>query len=153
MEMPRISWRISPAIQEMTDFENDLQQMIKNVEFRQITNNFQGKLKNDIDHIKKSNKIFVFADKSRNIYEVQQEEYKKLLKENITKSYKKSNLAKLYNISKNARKITEKLPISDRLEKMQETEAYITIKDHKESFSNKILCCLINPSKSSVGKN
>ena len=35
---------------------------------------------------------------------------------------------------------------------MQETEAYITIKDHKESFPNKIPCRLINPSKSSVGK-
>ena len=140
------------AIQEMADFENGLQQMIKNVEFRQRSNSFQGKLKNDIDHIKKSNKIFVFADKSRNIYEVEQKEYKKLLKENITKSYKKSNLTKLYNINKSAKKITEKLPISDRIEKMQETEAYITIKDHKESFPNKIPCRLINPSKSSVGK-
>ena len=35
---------------------------------------------------------------------------------------------------------------------MQETEAYITIKDHKESFLNKIPCHLINPSKSSVSK-
>ena len=38
--------------------------------------------------------IFVFADKSRNIYEVEQEEYKKPL-ENITKNYKKSNITKL----------------------------------------------------------
>ena len=83
------SVKCPPTIQEVTDFENDLQQMIKNVEFRQISNNFQGKLKNDIEHIKESNKIFVFADKSRNIYEVEQEEYKKLLKENISKSYKK----------------------------------------------------------------
>ena len=35
---------------------------------------------------------------------------------------------------------------------MQETEAYMTIKDHKESFPKKIPCRLINPSKSSVGK-
>ena len=35
---------------------------------------------------------------------------------------------------------------------MQETEAYITIKDHKEDFPNKISCRLINPSKSSIGK-
>ena len=35
---------------------------------------------------------------------------------------------------------------------MQETEAYITIKDHKESFPDKIPCRLINPSKSTVGK-
>ena len=85
----------------MTDFENDLQQMIKGVEFRQISHSFQGKLKNDIEHIKKSKKIFVFANKSRNIYEVEQEEYKKLLKESITKTYKKSNLTKLYNFLNN----------------------------------------------------
>ena len=35
---------------------------------------------------------------------------------------------------------------------MQETEAYNTIKDHKDEFLNKIPCCLINPSKSSLGK-
>ena len=35
---------------------------------------------------------------------------------------------------------------------MQETEVCITIKGHKESFQDKILCHLINPSKSSVGK-
>ena len=126
--------------------------MIKNVEFRQISKSFKGKLKNELDHIKESNRIFVFANKSRNIYEVEQEEYKKLLKENITKSYKKSNLTKLYNINKNAEKSTGKLPISNRIEKMQETEAYITIKDHKESFLNRIPCRLINPSKSSIGK-
>ena len=63
-----------------------------------------------------------------------------------------SNLTKLHNINKSAKKITEKLPVSDRIEKMQETEAYITIKDHKESFPNKIRCRLINPSKSSVGR-
>ena len=102
--------------------------------------------------LKKVTKTFVFVDKSRNIYEVEQGEYKKLLKENITKNYKKSNLTKLHNINKSAKKITEKLPVSDRIEKMQETEAYITIKDHKESFPNKIPCRLINPSKSSVGK-
>ena len=114
------------------------QQRIKDVEFRQICYSFQGKLKNDIEHIKKSNKIFVFVDKSRNTYQVEQEEYKTLLKENINKEYKKSNLTKLHNIIKSANEITEKLPISDRIEKIQETEAYITIKDHTESFPSKI---------------
>ena len=127
-------------------------QIIFCVEFRQICNSFQGKLKNDIERIKKSHKIFIFADKSRNIYDVEQEEYKKLLKENITKNYKKSNLKKLHNINKSAKKITEKLPISDRIEKMEETKSYITIKKRKESFCNKFPCHLINPSKSSVRK-
>ena len=35
---------------------------------------------------------------------------------------------------------------------MQETEAYMTIKDDKEDFPNKISCCLRNPSKPSIGK-
>ena len=35
---------------------------------------------------------------------------------------------------------------------MYENEAYITIKDHKEDFPNKISCRLINPSKSDIGK-
>ena len=35
--------------------------MIKGVEFRQRCNSFQGKIKNDIEHIKKSNKDFCFC--------------------------------------------------------------------------------------------
>ena len=56
-----------------------------------------------------------------------------LLKENITKNYK-SNITKLHNINKSAKKITEKLQISDRIENMQGTEAYITIKDQQNSL-------------------
>ena len=112
---------------------------------------FQEQLKSDIKQIK-NNKIFVSADKSRNTYMLQQEEYLKLSKENVTKTYKKSTREKLFNINRTSKEITEKLPISDRIDKMQETEAYITIKDHKEDFPNKISCRSINPSKSSVGK-
>ena len=70
----------------------------------------------------------------------------------MTKNYKKLNLTKLYNINKNAKKITKKLPTLHRIKKLQETEAYITIKRHKESFPNNIPCRLINPSKCGVGK-
>ena len=77
---------------------------------------------------------------------LQQEEYTKLLKENVTKTYKKSTRKKLFNINRTSKEITEKLPISNRIDKMQETEAYITIKDHKEDFPNKTSCRLINPS-------
>ena len=90
---------------------------------------------------------------TQTLLKVEQEEYKKLLKENITKNYKKSNLMKLYNINKNAEKITEKLSILGRIEKMQETEAHITTKDYKETFFNKISCRLISPSKYSMGKS
>ena len=55
-------------------------------------------------------------------------------------------------MNSHAKRITEKLSIPDRIEKLHETEAYITIKDHKEDFPKKISCRLINPSKSSIGK-
>ena len=48
--------------------------------------------------------------------------------------------------------MAEKLPIDDRIEKMEETEAYITVKDYKEGFPHKLPFRLINPSKSDIGK-
>ena len=39
-----------------------------------------------------------------------------------------------------------------RIEKMEETEAYITVKDHKEGFPHKLSFRLINPSKFDKGK-
>ena len=94
----------------MTGFENNLD-FIKNFEFRQIRNSFQGKLKNDKKCIKESDKSFVFANKSRNIEEVKLEQYKKLLKENITKNCEKLNLTKLNNINKKDKNFLEKLTI------------------------------------------
>ena len=69
----------------MADFELDLMNMIKRLEFRKVNNVLQEQLNSDIEQIKKNNKIFVSADKSRNTM-LQQEEYTKLLKENVTKT-------------------------------------------------------------------
>ena len=55
-------------------------------------------------------------------------------------------------MNKQAKKIVEKLNIDDRIEKLQETEAYTTIKDHKKGFPNNPSFRLINPSKSDIGR-
>ena len=39
-----------------------------------------------------------------------------------------------------AKKMTEKLSIDDRVQIMKESEVYITVKDHKDEFPNKIPC-------------
>ena len=78
-------------------------------------------------------------------------DYKKLLHDNITRTYKKSDQGKINNINKDAKKIALVLDLDNRIEKMQERESYITIKDHKD-FPHKISCHLINPSKSDTGK-
>ena len=55
-------------------------------------------------------------------------------------------------INTNANNITDQLEISDRVEQISLKEAYITVKDHKNEFPNKISCRLINPTKSIIGK-
>ena len=111
--------------------------MIKSLEFRKVNNVFQEQLKSDIEQMKNNSKIFVSADKSRYTYMLQQEEYTKLLKEKVTKTYKKSTHKKLFNINRTAKKIAEKFSIYDRIDKMQGTKAYITIKDHKKISQTK----------------
>ena len=44
--------------------------MIKNFEFKRVNNKFQSNLGNDIRQIRRSNNLFISADKSRNIYKV-----------------------------------------------------------------------------------
>ena len=83
---------------------------------------------------------------------INKNDYQKLLQDNITTTYKKSDTNKLDEININAKKIGSKLELNDRLEKMHESEAYVTVKDHKDNFPNKISCRLINPSKSDIGK-
>ena len=40
----------------------------------------------------------------------------------------------------------------DGVKKIQETEEFLTIKDHKEVFPHTLSFCLLNPSKSDIGK-
>ena len=51
-----------------------------------------------------------------------------------------------------AKQIASKLKIDNRVQKLDENEVYITIKDHKEGFPDKISCRLINPSKTDLEK-
>ena len=66
--------------------------------------------------------------------------------------YKQCSEKKVKNISYNSKLIAQELSIDDRVEKMLEIEAYITVKDHKEGFQHKLSSRLLNPSKSDTGK-
>ena len=98
----RWNWNIWTAVEELTDFENDLMLMIKNVQFRNINSTFQEQLRKDIQEIQQSNQLFVSGDKSRNIYKTNKEDYVKLMYKNITKTYKKTNESKIKTINKSA---------------------------------------------------
>ena len=141
-----------PQVKDMIRFEDDLYQMIKKVEFKRVNNEFLNTLKSDIQDIKKSQNLCVFADKTRNIYEMSKESYNKLLAENITKSYKKTDDESCITVNREAKEIATKLGIAQRVNRIAEKPAFITLKDHKDNFENSPKCRLLNPAKSELGK-
>ena len=97
---------------------------------------------NGIDKIKQCPDILVFANKTSNIYKMNTKNCQKLLKENITVTYKKApvNLEKVINSE--AKSITKKRELSDRKDYLARSPAYITLKDHEENFLLKPTCWL-----------
>ena len=60
--------------------------------------------------------MFVSADKTRNMYGLDSKEYDKLLNNNVTKRYKKSNIKTVNEINKEANVLTEKLNMNYRVQ-------------------------------------
>ena len=119
--------------------------MVHNIEFRPVRKN----LKDDVKVVNNTKEVLVNVDKSTNTCKMNKDEYNKYLTENITKTYKK-NKNKVNRINSEAKSI--KLKLDDRIQQLQETEAFISVKDHKEGFPNSPSFRLINPSKSEIGK-
>lgn len=140
-----------PRIEELEPFEEDLLKMIETIQFRKTTNGFQQRLREDVERIKKSKDIIVTADKTRNLYTVSKDQYDKLLRNNITKTYKPAAAHTYDDINREAQQIARTLELDDRVECMAKKDAYITLKDHKENFSSALPCRLINPAKSEIG--
>ena len=93
------SLKCLPPVNKMENFESRLLLMVKNIEFKNVKNEFQEILKEGINNeIKTSDKIFVVAGKSRHIYKIKKQ-YTKLLTENITETYEKSNNKKITSTS------------------------------------------------------
>lgn len=137
---------------ELEEFEKDLLNMVKLIQFKNSTDAFQTKIKSDIATIKESPNVFIFADKTNNVYEMTPTDHEKLLADNITKTYKKAPQKLEKSINLEAKSIAESYKLSDRIDCIAKTPAYITLKDHKENFDNNPSCRLINPSKNELGK-
>ena len=96
--------------------------------------------------------MFIFADKTNNIYEMPAVHNEKPLKNSITKMHRKAPAKLANSIDLEAKLITKNLKLADQIEKFTKAEAFITLKDHKDSFINNPTCRLINPSKNELGK-
>ena len=72
--------------------------------------------------INKDPLLFIPADKSNNLYKVSKDTYIKLLQDNITKSYKTSNVTLINNIYKEVKAIVAELnPLSTNPTKWSKT--------------------------------
>ena len=142
----------APPVRALSGFENDLYALISNLKFRKGKSKFQNKLHKDVEIIQKSTDAFVLADKTNNVYTVSADKYKQLLTNNVSAHYMKDTDNNESKINKEAKKICERLDISDRVQRIPPKQAFITIKDHKENFKTNTKCRLINPMKSEIGK-
>ena len=145
------SRKCPPLVDELKPFEEDMLKLVENVEFRQINDRFQQKLRTDITNITKSDAVFVPADKTKNLYKMDRQRYEKLLHDNITKHYRHAPEGTYDAVNAEAQKIADSLQVSDRMDSLARKQAYLTLKDHKEDFLDKLPCRLINPAKSEIG--
>ena len=136
---------------DLVPFEKDLSEMVTSLKFRHVKHLFQRELSKDIRKIKSSPYLFVFADKRNNIYEMSKDHHKKLLHDNVTQTYQKAPPKLEASTNMEAKSISTKLKISDRVERIAQTPAFVTLKDHKDNFRFNPTWRLINPSKNELG--
>lgn len=137
---------------ELKDFEKDLFDLVKKVKFRKTTDEFQRKMKKDIKEIKSSTTTLTQADKTTNMYKLSKDKYNQLITNSITTTYKKTNEAKTVKINEEGKKIAGRTGILNRLYVNGTDECFITLKDHKPNFQNKLQTRLINPAKNELGR-
>ena len=63
------STRSAPACDELKNFETDLFKLLGNIKFTNYRSRFQKTLKNDLENTLTKNKILLFVDKTRNLYQ------------------------------------------------------------------------------------
>ena len=105
-----------PQSADLEPFEKDVLNIVNVIKFKQNMNSFQKQLKNDLKEIKKSSDLLVFADKTSNIYKMCTGDYNKLLKDNITKTYKHAPPKLEKSINLEAKHIATNLKLDDRIE-------------------------------------
>jgi hypothetical protein len=118
---------VSSVIADMKHFENDVFSMVNSIEFRIISDPFQQQLQQDIKTIRSSNKAFIHADKTTNMYKLEKTSYDKLLHDNITSAYKKASSEAYNKINQEAKVLARTLKIGDRTECMAKRQAFITL--------------------------
>ena len=105
-----------PQLKELIPFEDDLVDLVKNIKFRKVRNDFQMKLREDLRKVQSLKKTLTFADETSNMYWLEKEEYHRLLQNAVTTIYKKSNKETERRINCKGIKYTKEATILDKVE-------------------------------------
>ena len=121
------SKKCSPELKELIPFEDDLVDLVKNIKFRKVRNDFQMKLHEDLREVRSSKKTMTFADKTSNMYRLEKEEYHRLLQNAVTTTYKKSNKETERKINCKGIKYTKEANILGKVEVNGTANCFITL--------------------------
>ena len=80
-----------PQLKELIPFEDGLIDLVKNIKFREVRNDFQKQLQEDLKKVRSSKKTLTFANKTSIMHRLDKEEYHHLSQNALTATYKKSN--------------------------------------------------------------
>ena len=72
--------------------------------------------------------------------------------DNISKTYRNTEHSIYNKINKEAKTIANNYGVSERVDSLANSNAFISSKDHKQNFSSNPKCRLINPAKSKIEK-
>ena len=62
--------------------------------------------------------MYIPADKTRNLYKMDADQHSKLLRENITKTYKSTDASTVVSINAEAQRIAKNIGIAERMDPM-----------------------------------
>ena len=136
----------------MIEIEKELIRIFQKLKFRKTKKRFLKSIQQDIKNINNSDKLYVPADKTSNMYKINKQDYDKILTNSITKTYQKAENSTKHKVDANDIEILKDHHIIDRSNINAENNCFITLKDHTENFVNKPTTRLINPAKNELGR-
>ena len=111
--------------------------MVRIIEFRNVRNNFQDKLKEDVNEVHSSKELDCFCvqfNVNKALRNVRHRYYNRRLSNNITSSYRKCENGVNHRLDKEIKKIAESLNLSKKMEYYACRPAFIILKYHKPNF-------------------
>ena len=147
-----------PIDKDLTAFEDEFLTMIANIKYKPVRNQFQDLLKEEIQEIRNSDKVTVFADKTKNQYRTTVADYEKKVVDTITNDYRGVSSEVVRKVDQQSAKLAETFKttkdktLADRIDRGTQKSCFVSFKDHKPGFPGRVQTRLINPSKNNLGQ-